>query len=161
MSDQPQDWQTYEQVAVEIMNKIAALLGLERVEGKQSVYGSRTGTDWEIDGKGVKVGGESFVIIECRRYSASKQKQEQVGALAYRIIDTGASGAILVSPLGFQKGAKKVAAAENIQEFIMGRDSTSDAYVVKFLNNVVIGAPTAHVKVTAPMGKVVTEAPPH
>ena len=92
MSDQPQSWQSYEQVAVEIMNKIAAMLGLERVEGKQSVYGSRTGTDWEIDGNGVKVGGENFVIIECRCYSTSKQKQEQVGALAYRIIDTGASG---------------------------------------------------------------------
>ena len=65
----PQSWQSYEQVAVEIMNNIATMLGLEGVEGKQSVYGPRTGTDWEIDGKGVKVGGESFVIIECRRYS--------------------------------------------------------------------------------------------
>lgn len=152
---EPQSWQSYEQVAVEIMNNIATLLGLEGVQGKQSVYGSRSGTDWEIDGKGVKVGGESFVIIECRRYSTSKQKQEHVGALAYRIIDTGASGAILVSPLGFQEGAKKVAAAENIQELIMGTDSTSDAYVVKFLNNVVIGGPTAHVKVTAHFGAVV------
>jgi Restriction endonuclease len=161
MSDQSQSWQSYEQVAVEIMNKIAAMLGLESVEGKQSVYGSRTGTDWEIDGKGVKVGGESFVIIECRRYSKQKQKQEQVGALAYRIRDTGASGAILVSPLGFQEGAKKVAAAENIQEFIMGPDSTSDAFVVSFLNNVVIGAPTAHATATALPPKVVTEPSAH
>lgn len=30
VSDQPQSWQNYEQVAVEIMNRIAALLGLER-----------------------------------------------------------------------------------------------------------------------------------
>jgi hypothetical protein len=156
VSDQPQSWQSYEQVAVEIMNKIAALLGLERVEGKQSVYGSRTGTSWKIDGKGVNVDGESFVIIECRCYSKAKQKQEQVGALAYRIIDTGASGAILVSPLGFQAGAKKVAAAENIQEFIMGPDSTSDAFVVKFLNNVVIGAPVALAYGAALPAKVVT-----
>jgi hypothetical protein len=156
VSDQAQSWQSYEQVAVEIMNRIAGLLGLEGVEGKQSVYGSRTGTDWEIDGKGVKVGDESFVIIECRCYSKSKQKQEQVGALAYRIIDTGASGAILVSPLGFQKGARKVAAAENIQEFIMGPDSTSDAFVVKFLNNVVIGAPVARAEATALAPTVVT-----
>ena len=155
MSDQLQGWQSYEQVAVEIMNKIAALLGLKRVEGKQSVYGSRSGTPWEIDGKGVKVGDEGFVIIECRRYSTSRQKQEQVGALAYRIIDTGASGAILVSPLGFQSGAKKVADAENIQEFFMGPDNTSDAYVVSFLNNVLVGAPTARIEVTAPPGKVV------
>ena len=81
--------------------------------------------------------------------------------MAYRILDTGASGAILVSPLGFQEGAKKVAAAENIQELIMGPDSTSDAYVVKFLNNVVIGVATAHAKVTAHPPKVVTEPSAH
>ena len=157
MSDQPQSWQSYGQVAVEIMNKIAEMLGLERVEGKQPVYGSRSGTKWEIDGKGVKVGDEGFVIIECRRYSTSKQKQEDVGALAYRIIDTGASGANLVSPLGFQEGARKVAAAENIVEFFMGPDSTSDAFVVKFLNHVVIGGPTAHATATALAPKVVVE----
>lgn len=156
MSDQPQSWQSYEQVAVEIMNKIAALLGLERVESKQSVYGSRTGTSWEIDGKGVNVDGEGFVIIECRRYSKQKQKQEQVAALAYRITDTGASGAILVNPLGFQEGAKKVAAAENIQEFIMGPDSTSDAFVVRFLNNVLVGAPVAHAHAASLPPKIVT-----
>lgn len=38
----------------------------------------------------------------------------------------------------------------------MGPDSTSDAYVVKFLNNVVIGAPVAHAKATALTPKVVT-----
>jgi Restriction endonuclease len=161
VSDQPQSWQNYEQVAVEIMNRIAELLGLERVEGKQHVYGSRSGTDWEIDGKAVKEGGESFVIIECRRYSKQKQKQEQVGALAYRILDTGASGAILVSPLGLQEGAKKVAAAENIQELIMRADSTSDAFVVEFLNNVVVGLPTARATVTALPPKVVTESSEH
>ena len=67
----------------------------------------------------------------------------------------------MVSPLGFQEGARKVAAAENIQEFIMRPDSTSDAYVVKFLNNVVIGLPTAYVKATAPVSKVVTGPSPH
>jgi len=155
VSDQLQSWESYEQVAVEIMNNIAAMLGLERIEGKQSVYGSRSGDAWEIDGKGVKANGESFVIIECRRYTKSRQKQEQVGALAYRILDAGASGAILVSPLGLQAGAKRIAAAENITEFLMGPDSTSEAYVVKFLNNVVIGLPTARVGVMAPAGKVV------
>jgi hypothetical protein len=147
MTEQPQTWETYEQVAVHIMNRIAAYLGLERVEGKQSVYGSRSGTDWEIDGKGVRVGDEGFVIIECRRYTKDRQKQEQVAALAYRIQDTGASGAIVVSPLGFQEGAKKVAAAENIHEFFMGPDCTSTDYAVKFLNKVFIGA-TGHIKVT-------------
>jgi hypothetical protein len=139
MNDQPQTWETYEQVAVAIMDKIAEHLGLAHVEGKQAVYGSRSGTDWEIDGKGVKVGDEGFIIIECRRYLKSRQKQEQVAALAYRIMDTGASGGILVSPLGFQEGARKVAAAENIQEFFMGPNSTRTDYVVKFLNQIFAG----------------------
>ena len=41
------------------------------MEGKQHVYGSRSLTNWEIDGKGVQVDGQGFVIIECRRYTAS------------------------------------------------------------------------------------------
>ncbi|WP_411153065.1 restriction endonuclease [Streptomyces sp. A30] len=81
----------------------------------KKVIGKRSGTEWEIDGKGVKVGDEGFVIIECRRYTTSKQKQEQVAGLAYRIIDTEADGAIIVSPLGLQEGAAKVAEAENIR----------------------------------------------
>jgi hypothetical protein len=139
MTDQSQAWETYEQVAIYIMNQIAEHLGMGRVEGKQHVYGSRSGTDWEIDGKGVKVGDEGFVIIEARRYPKSPQKQEQVAALAYRIMDTRASGGILVSPLGFQEGAKKVAAAENIQELFMGPESTRTSYVVKFLNHIFVG----------------------
>lgn len=161
MTDEPQTWQGYEQAAVAIMDKIASHLGLDRVEGKQHVYGSRSGTGWEIDGKGVKVGGEAFVIIECRRHLKGRQKQEQVAALAYRIMDTGASGAIVVSPLGLQEGAKKVAAAENIHEFFMGPESTSTDYVVKFLNQVFVGVSltvkatmTASVTVRRPDGTI-------
>ena len=96
-------------------------------------------TNWEIDGKGVKVDREGFVIIECRRYTTSKQNQERVAALAYRIIDTEASGGILVSPLGFQEGAKKVAAAEGIHEIFMDAESTRTDYVLKFLNHIFAG----------------------
>jgi hypothetical protein len=161
MTDETQSWQGYEEAAVAIMNKIASYLGLERVEGKQRVYGSRSGTGWEIDGKGVRVGDEAFVIIECRRYRKDRQKQEQVAALAYRIMDTGASGAIVVSPLGLQEGAKKVAAAENIHEFFMGPESTSTDYVVRFLNQVFVGVSltvkptmTATVMVRRPDGTI-------
>jgi hypothetical protein len=111
MTGPPKPWETYEEVAVYILNRIASELGLDlqRVEGKQNVYGLVTTTDWEIDGKGVKVGDEGFIIIECRRYPKSKQKQGQVGELAVRSLDTRASGGIYVSPLGFQEGAAKVA----------------------------------------------------
>jgi restriction endonuclease len=130
-----------EQVAVFLLDQIAAELGLERVEGKQNIYGSRSQTSWEIDGKGVEIGGEGFVIIECRRYTTARQNQEKVAALAYRIIDTGASRGIVVSLLGFQEGARKVAAAENVHEVFMDADSTTTDYVLRFLNKIFKGLP--------------------
>ena len=140
MAAQDKAWESYEEVAVYLLNRVASELGLEHVEGKQDVYGSRSLTNWEIDGRGVKIGGEGFVIIECRRWTKSKQKQENVAALAFRIIDTKASGGILVSPLGFQEGAKKVAAATGIHDVFMDANSTRTDYMLRFLNKVFVGA---------------------
>jgi hypothetical protein len=131
-------WESYEQVAVYLLDQIADVLGLERVEGKHSLAGI-SGAQWKIEGKGVKLGDGGFVIIECRRYTKSKQKQEQVGGLAFRIIDTGAAGGIIVSPLGLQAGAAKVAAAQNIQTVFMNENSTRTEYMVRFLNNIFVG----------------------
>jgi hypothetical protein len=147
MADLSTAWKSYEAVAIYLLDRIASELGLERIEGKQDVYGSRSLTNWEIDGKGVKADGEGFVIIECRRYTTSKQNQEKVAGLAYRILDAGASGGILVSPLGFQEGAKKVAAAEGIHEVLMDANSTRTDYMLRFLNRVFVGASDT-VKVT-------------
>ncbi|GAA1222435.1 hypothetical protein GCM10009665_10830 [Kitasatospora nipponensis] len=143
-------WEKYENVAVYLLDQVASELGLEHVEGKQDVYGSRSGTSWEIDGKGVKTENEGFVIIECRRYTTSRQNQEKLASLGYRIIDTGAEGGILVSPLGFQEGAKKVAAAEGIHAVHMDQNSTRTDYMFRFLNKVFVGASdTAKITSTA------------
>jgi hypothetical protein len=145
MTEATATWSSYEQVAIYLLNQIADVLELERVEGKQSLEGRSSGTRWELDGKGVKVGDEGFVIIECRRYTKSKQKQEQVAGLAYRIIDTGAEGGIIVSPLGLQEGAAKVAAAESIQTVYMDANSMPTDYFIRFLNNIFLGiSDTAH-----------------
>ena len=133
-------WKTYEEVAAYLLNQFATKFGLERVEGKQAVSGQRSGTTWEIDGKGLHKGDQGFVIVECRRYTTSKQNQEKVGGLAYRIIDTGAAGGIIVSPLGLQEGAEKVAAAENITDVRLNENCNQFEYVMSFLKNVMIGA---------------------
>jgi len=132
-------WETYEQVAAYLLNQFAHEFGLDRVEGKQELKGKRSGTTWKIDAKGVREGNEAFVIIECRRYTTSKHNQEQVGSLAYRIIDTGAEKGILVSPLGMQKGAAKVANAENIINVQLDENSTRHEYVLGFLNKIMLG----------------------
>ena len=131
------DWQRYEQTAQHLLNEFAGHFGLGKVEGKQIVPGE-SGTDWEIDAKGVVAGGEGFLIVECRRRT-SRTSQEQVAALAYRIGDTGAQGGILVTPVELQSGAKKIAEHEHIHHVILNKDSTTEAYVVEFLGKVFMG----------------------
>lgn len=131
-------WETYEEVSVYLLNQFATEFGLSNVEGKQLVPGN-SGTRWEIDAKGFLIDEEGFVIVECRRYNNSKQNQEKLAGLAYRIIDTGASGGIIVSPLGLQAGAELVAKAGNIVSITLDKDSTSEDFLMKFLNKVFIG----------------------
>jgi restriction endonuclease len=136
----PQPYESYEAVANFLLNEIAAELELQRVEGKQDLVGMRSGTTWTVDGMGVKgQAGEAFVIIECRRYTTSKMKQEHLGALAYRIIDTGAASGIIVTPSGLQTGAQKVAEAENIIPVHLDENSTRDEYLLSFLNRIYSG----------------------
>ena len=132
-------WRTYEEIATYLLNENAKEFGLEKVEGKQSVPGQSSGTNWVIDAKGIKDDGVGFVIVECRRYTISKQNQEKIGALAYRIIDTGASGGIIVSPIGLQSGAKKVASSEGILEVMLDADCTPHEFTMSFLNKLMIG----------------------
>jgi hypothetical protein len=95
MEREPKKWETYEEVAAHLLNEMAAEFGLDYFEGKQSVEGKKSGTSYEIDAKGATRDGDIFFIVECRRYTKSRQSQERVGALAYRILDTGASGGII------------------------------------------------------------------
>ncbi len=131
-------WKSYEEVAQYLLNQFAESFGLGAVEGKQVISG-KSGTNWEIDAKGIKIDGEGFLIIECRRYTKSRLSQESIGAIAYRIKDTGAEGGIVVTPLEFQKGAKKVAKHEGIHHVILDPNSTTTDYMLKFLNNIFIG----------------------
>jgi hypothetical protein len=122
-------WETYEQVAQHLLNEFADRFGLSHVEGKQTVHGNLSRTDWEIDAKGIRENNGGFIVVECRRHTTSGISQEQLAALAYRIIDTGARGGIIVSPLNLQEGAKKVAAASGVNHVILNADSTTKDYV--------------------------------
>lgn len=59
--------------------------------------------------------------------------------MAYKILDTGASEGIIVSPLGLQEGAAKIAARENVLEVQLNANCTPDEFVLKFLNKIMIG----------------------
>ena len=132
-------WKSYEDVAQFLLDQMAEYFGLSRIEGKQKLVGKRSGTTYEIDGKGIAKNGDGFVILECRRYTTSRQKQEDMAALAYRILDTGAKGGIIVTPLGIQEGARKIAGAENVVSVRLDENSATTEYVLAFLNKVFVG----------------------
>ena len=108
MADQPKKWRTYEEVATYLLNQMAEEFGLEKVKADQTVLGLRSGTKWKVEGKGIADGGDRFVIVECRRYSSSKLDQESIGGLAYRISDAGASGGIVVTPVGLRRARQRL-----------------------------------------------------
>lgn len=136
--DKPK-WLSYEELAAYLLNRLAKEFGLQFVEGKQKIQGNRSGTTFEIDAKGIIEGGEGFFIVECKRYPNKRVDQEEAGGLAYRILDTQADGAILVSPMGLQDGAKKIAAAENIFSVQLHENSTPTDFAIQFLNNIYMG----------------------
>jgi len=105
--------------------------GLSDVEGKQAVRGRRSGTEWKIDAKGIQEVDGALWIIECRRYTTSRISQERMAAVAYRIQDTGAAGGITVSPHPLQKGAAKVAKANNIEHVELDPRSTHEQWIAK------------------------------
>jgi len=81
-------WRTYEKVAAYLFNPHREHFGLERVEGKQLLVGE-TGSPWEIDAKGVLIGGTSFVVVEGKRHTTKNIPQSIVASVAYTIQDTG------------------------------------------------------------------------
>lgn len=132
------EWKTYEEVAAFLLHQFAEHFGLGRFERKQVVSGE-SGAKWEIDAKGCAEDGKQFVIVECKRYPNRGISQAIVASLAWTIQDTGAAGGILVSPVGFQDGARKVAAATTISEVTLREDSTTTDYMLKFLNKIFCG----------------------
>ncbi|WP_425478783.1 restriction endonuclease [Dokdonella koreensis] len=125
-------WERYEALAKELLNRFASEFGVERFEGKQRIYGS-SGTEWEIDAKGVTSGSARVVVVECRRTN-NRQSQANIGALAFVLRDTGADAGIIVSPLPLQAGARKVAESTNIYHVQIDAYSTSEDFAMRFLN---------------------------
>jgi len=134
----PTTWRTYEEVAQYLLDQMASHFSLGRVEGKQIIPGE-SGVKWEIDAKGVLGDGEGFLVIECRRYPKSRLKKSAMTHLAYVIRDVGATGGITVSPLEPQSGAKLIASRDNIKHARLNPDSTTENYVLQFLNKAFVG----------------------
>ena len=137
--DKSKKWRDYEEVSEFLINQLRQEFGMQRVEGKQKSIGVDTGTEWEVEAKGVSQDGNGIIIIECRRYTTSRQNQEKIAGMTYRIIDTKAQGGIMISPLGFQKGAEKIAKANNIVSVMIDSNSTPQRFAVDFMHKLFLG----------------------
>ena len=135
----PKLWEDYEQVAAFLLDQFASHFNLGHVEGKQVLPGV-SGADWEIDAKAVRADSGAFLVVECRRYTTSRLDQEALAGIAFKIADVGAAGGIVVTPLDFQTGAKKVAESAQISHVIMRADSTTTDYFLQYLNSIFVGA---------------------
>jgi hypothetical protein len=141
-------WENYEQVAAFLLDRFAKDFGVGRFEGKQIVPGD-SGTEWEIDAKGCSEDGSHFLLVECKRHTKARINQAITASAAWEIKDTGATGGIIVSACGLQKGAKKVAKSANIVEVVLKPGSTTTDYLLTFLNKVCLGiSDTAQVIIT-------------
>jgi hypothetical protein len=132
-------WETYEQAAAHMLEQLSQRVGIKEVQGKRQIRGLVTGTDWEIDAQATRVSDGALVLIECRRKTTSRLNQEALAAIAYRIRDSGAGGAITVSPFPLQKGADLVAKAEGIQHVILHPDSTPDSWAAELAGVLQLG----------------------
>jgi hypothetical protein len=133
------EWSIYEDAARKVLADLRDKLGLSSIEGKQSLVGL-SGTTWELDAKAWREGNDGFLLVEARRHSTSGLKQEEVAAIAYRMQDLGAAGAVVVSPLPLQQGAALVARYAGIQHVRLTPDSTTESYVAEFLGRRFLGA---------------------
>jgi hypothetical protein len=132
-------WLTYEEVARYLLNDLSERFGLSRVEGKQIVQGRGSGTSWEIDAKGIRGDGTGFVVVEVRRYTTRRLDQEKMAAIAYRVRDTRAKGGIVVTPLGLQEGAKKIARKAGVVSVRLCANSTTERYLLHAFGVVMFG----------------------
>jgi NADH pyrophosphatase NudC (nudix superfamily) len=128
----------YAQVARRILDNLREQLGFERVEGKQAFPGSH-GRDWSIDVSCYRAGDGALIIVECRRHTSSRIKQEEMGAFAYRIQSIGAAGGLMVTPLGFQAGARAIASLERIATATLNADATEEEFVLTIADQVFRG----------------------
>lgn len=139
VSDGLQHWRSYEGAARRVITDLRALFGIDSVGGDQHLPG-QSGTSWKVEGMAVLADGGGFLIVECRRYTTRRLSQESLGGIAYRILDVGGTGGIVVSPLPLQEGAAIIAGASNIKHITLTPDSTAEDYLAVFMKQTFHGA---------------------
>ncbi|OBQ17652.1 MAG: hypothetical protein AN488_18305 [Anabaena sp. WA113] len=131
-------WETYEEVTRQLLQDIKYYLGISHVESKQKIQG-QSGTKWEVDVIAYDNNTGKTILVECKNWK-STVSQETLGGFGYRIKNTDSEGGIIVTRIGLQKGAKKVAEYEKITVITLtiGITDYDDDYIAKLSNQIFI-----------------------
>jgi hypothetical protein len=108
----------------------ADMLGISEVEAKQRLIGA-DGEKWEIDARGVKVDEGGFFVVECRQRSTARLKKDDIAALAFKVNMVGAQGAVIVTSIGLQKGAEKVAKYQDFKMVFLPKEGTFEEFFAR------------------------------
>ncbi len=129
----------FENVAFEVLTKLAPFLGLTSVEeGKQDLE-AESGPPWQADLVAYNEAG--LIKIECK-YRANQRdrvKRSDVAVLAFSIQDTGAVGGIIVSCHPLQEGAQALADHQGIPHLIIDSSSNLIEYKAKIKEMIFAG----------------------
>ena len=134
-------WQTYEQVAADLLNRFAKEFGLDRFEGKQHIDGEQRYR------MGNRCEGNSRLrqwLHDCRMPPLHDIETVTGEIGRTRVSDHRYRGdwRNLREPARIPGGRKRVAAAENIFEATLSQDSTPTDFVMGFLNKFMLGVST-------------------
>lgn len=135
MSKNSQTWRNYEELARHVLLSFADMLGISEVEAKQRLAGA-SGTKWEIDAKGVMADGYGFLIIECKERDDARLKQDDIASLAFKVKDVGAHGAVIVTSIGLQEGAEKIAKYCDFKVVYLPKNQSFEQFVAHCGNRI-------------------------
>lgn len=131
-------WTIYEDAVKRVISDMRALLGVEAVGDKQKIPGV-DGATYELDAVAWTDAEGSFLLVEAKQHKRGLS-QDTVNAVVYKLMKVGASGAIIVTPVPLQRGAKKAADFDGVIHIILSADSTPEDYLAEYLGKCFLGA---------------------
>lgn len=159
MSKRKNDGKEYQEYTRNILNNETVRKDLEDKFNLSGIYikpeapllGNKSGTTWNVDAYGRDINNR-LLIIECKHHKTSIN-QNIIAAFAYIIKDVGAYLGIVVTTKRLQKGAIKVADAENIQVIEIDYNPTTENFFMRFpQHNQLIGVVSSEIPGSSFMG---------
>lgn len=131
-------WVAYEEAAQRVVSDMRALLGVVHVGDKQILSGV-DGATYELDAVAWTDDAGSFLLIEAKRHNRGLT-QDTINSIIYKFIKVGAGGAIVVTPMPLQRGAKKAADFDHVIHIKLSADSTPVDYLAEYMGKRFLGA---------------------